>query len=214
MLNLTTLANKVTLANYGTYIVTDLIKRDYQADIAASYPEKHFKEFSLSQQSGNEQIAGDFKFKFEFFTLQNTEQKFLKEMGFTATWIQFLQMLTSKEYSQQLGKAVGIDLEDTTSLIEFARYRPGDWLDAHYDKQSHKVLTQMFYFNMTWNSSWGGYFHVLNPQLIEETVIAIPPLINYSIIVEPKPNAWHRVEKVNSASLQPRVNLVLEFYKK
>lgn len=214
MLNLITLDSKIILEPYGTILITDPIHKQYQSLLANTYPSQHFKEFSLSQQTGNERIDANFTFQFEWFNLQKTDEISLKNMGFDSLWVQLIHFLLSDKYIQQLGEAVGMDLTQAKPLIEFSRYRPGDWLDAHYDKQTHKILTQLFYFNTFWDTRWGGYFHLLHPQVIDKTVLAIPPLINYSVIIKPDPIAWHKVEKVAINALQPRLNLVLEFYEK
>lgn len=94
--------------------------------LAETYPIQHFKEFSLTQQTGNEKIDADFQFQLEFFNLQKTDKDSLKALGFNTLWIQFIHLLLSKEYLQQLGQIANLDLTHTKSLIEFSRYRPGE----------------------------------------------------------------------------------------
>ncbi len=210
MINLSALKNRVEVIPYDTYIVTDLLNSECQQEMSTHYPTNHFKEFTL--QKGNESVDENFQFKFEFFSLEHNHLLYLQKMGFNPQWTDFINFITSSKYRECLSDIVNLNLNNTNYKIEFTRYKEGDFLDAHYDKQSKKILTQLFYFNTYWKTSWGGYFHILNPHDIDQTVIAIPPLTNYSVLIKSSINAWHKVSQIHPKAEQARVNMVLEFY--
>jgi Rps23 Pro-64 3,4-dihydroxylase Tpa1-like proline 4-hydroxylase len=210
MLTLCALSNKVNVFSEDTFLITNLIPLDKQQQIAKAYPCIPFKNFSL--QKGNENVEKTFGYQFEFFSLEQMDKPYLAEMGWNSLFIDFIHQLVASPYIEALSDTIAMDLTNKKCMIEFTRYRAGDWLDAHYDKQTNKILTQLFYFNTNWHTSWGGYFEVLHPADITQTILSVPPLINYSLIVKPTANAWHKVTQVHSSALQDRVNMVLEFY--
>lgn len=211
MINLIALKNRIEIIPYDTYIVTNMLDMEHQEALILHFPSHHFREFTL--QAGNETVDKNFKFKFEFLCLEQTHPDYLQKLGFNQLWLDLISNITSSSYKENLGNATNSDLSNSSCKIEFTRYRPGDSLDAHYDKQTGKILTQLFYFNNDWNSTWGGYLHVLNSTNINQTVFAVPPLSNYSVLIKPTQNAWHKVGQVSPKAEQTRISMALEFYK-
>lgn len=209
MINFNALKYAIPILNNSNLLVTDLINPAFHNAITTQYPDFIYSTFS---NEVGEYATNKLTFKFE--SSKSISNNNLLNIPFSQIWSKFLRTITAREYIRQLSDTVKINLKNKKWVIEFSRYQPGHWLDAHFDQQSQKVLTQLFYFNQVWDTGWGGYLHILDPQEICSTVLAIPPMINYSVIIKPKNDAWHRVEIIKPHVRSARLTMVLQFYEK
>ena len=208
LLNLSALAHAIPIFSKSNYLITDLISPNYQGELISQFPSIPFFEMKkdVSHTDTSRLLT------FQFLTTHPINKKNLSPVAFSPTWYRFIQNLTQDEYIFWLSKLVGIDLTSTHWQLEFACYRNGHWLDAHYDQQKNKILTQLFYFNYYWDITWGGHLHILHPQNTSLSLLTIAPTINYSVITLAKKDAWHKVGKVQDHAKQPRLVMGLQFY--
>lgn len=128
-------------------------------------------------------------------------------------WTELARELNSLEYREALGSLVDEDIRALEMDAIFWQYDKGCWLDSHVDKYE-KLVTQIFYFNDSWEETWGGHLLILNSNDIKDIHKKITSNINSSAVIYRSDNSWHAVEEVDSTAQEPRKSLQVIFHKK
>jgi Rps23 Pro-64 3,4-dihydroxylase Tpa1-like proline 4-hydroxylase len=208
MINLTALKYAVPIISRNTLVITDLIHANFQQKLISQFPRLSFYESKRDKSHLN--IDPSFTYK-HLITEAITEVNLAGTM-LSHVWRKFIATIIDYPYREKLGEIINADITKARWAIELAQYRKGDWLSEHYDQQKDKIATQLFYFNQYWDTTWGGYFHILHPEDHDISVLTIPPTINYSIITLTNPDAWHKVGKMQTHAIEPRLVMALQFY--
>ncbi len=127
-------------------------------------------------------------------------------------WLELISNLVSNTYIQQLSQLIKQELSQCNIEINCWKYGHGCWLSSHTDKPE-KIASQLFYFNETWDKSWGGAFRVLNDNDINNYHSEIFPGLGNSIILVRSDNSWHGVSKQLGPKNTYRRVLQLIFWK-
>lgn len=131
--------------------------------------------------------------------------------GMSEIWVQFISSLISPEYIGRLSNHLNHDLRPYGIELNFWQYENGGWLSPHTDKVE-KVVSQLFYFNESWDRNWGGSFRVLNSNDINDCHTEIFPGQGNSIILIRSDNSWHAVTEQSSPDEISRRVLQLIFW--
>lgn len=121
-------------------------------------------------------------------------------------WHDLVEILRSKEYTMVMSEFTGYDLSTLSLEIAFWQYGPQCWLSPHCDKPN-KVVTQLFYFNDTWEVNWGGTLRILNSKDVEDIATEIVPLWKNSAVLVRSDASWHAVTRVDPSVSRNRHSL-------
>ncbi len=99
---------------------------------------------------------------------------------------------------------------DDLIYIYFFRYDRGNFVGPHPDAPSIRMV-QMFYFNLEWESNWGGCYRILKNHHAESVSQEISPRLNTSLISVTSDSSWHCVTPVTSNAKQSRQALKVAF---
>ena len=139
------------------------------------------------------------------------ENAFVIRNGLSESWAVLLSELLSDEYRTILAQHINKNLNSCHIEINCWQYLCGCWLSPHTDKPG-KVVSQLFYFNDTWDSRWGGGFRVLNSSDNNDMVEEIFPDVNTSIVLTRSDQSWHSVEPLTCPERVRRKLLQIIFW--
>jgi hypothetical protein len=203
--NLQTLQNSLIFPQNDIFILSNFLSKNLVLQLAEQYPTLGFQQHIT--QNHNADISN---IELEYINCgsvkQISEQTLLQPI-----WQHFFAELFQSDYLNQLSDLTNINLRNKFCRLEFIRFKPAFLIDAHYDKEPHKVLTHVFYLNPVWKNAWGGLFHLLNPDNNQETIFQIPPINCFSVLIKASTKAWHKVEVLRDNALT-RITFQLEFY--
>jgi SM-20-related protein len=127
-------------------------------------------------------------------------------------WRQLAEDLLSIEYRNAMSDLTRVQLSHLPIEANVFHYGRKAWLGPHVDLLD-KVVTQIFYFNETWDDQDGGCLTILRDNDAAQTVKVIPPLIGNSVVVVRSDNSWHAVSRVHNKSRHSRRSLTVTFYR-
>lgn len=113
---------------------------------------------------------------------------------FSDPWQAFLAQLVSIEYRHQLETELNLDLSHCDIELNLWKYKHGCYLAPHLDKDN-KFLTQLFYFNESWDPSWGGALRLLNSDKLDDVGVELFPDTTSSVVFQQSHLSWHAVTK-------------------
>lgn len=130
----------------------------------------------------------------------------------SAVWRRLAASLVSSEYRAALGRFTGIDLSAASMEANVFHYGPGAWLGPHLDLKD-KLVTHVFYFNVTWDEADGGCLTILRSKDIADAVRIIAPVVGNSVVIVRSDRSWHAVSRVRSACARSRRSMTVTFYR-
>ena len=190
---------------YHWAAINNLFNADDAARLAATYPCDHFK---LVAAYGSER-------HWEY------EARALIGMGadviafpddLSDAWRALASDLLSPEYRAAMTALTGCDLTHAPMEANVFHYGPGNSLSAHRDLPE-KLVTQVLYFNPSWNRANGGCLQILRSPDPADLVAEIPPIIGYSSVVVRSENSWHAVSRVADHAATSRRSVTVTFYR-
>lgn len=128
-------------------------------------------------------------------------------------WFKLANTLLSTDYQDAVSQRIGVDLKNAYINIGFYKFEKGDAVSPHIDNDD-KILTQVFYFNQRWNSSWGGYFKMLGSNNDNDILFSVPPLSIFSAFIVRCESAWHMVSPIEPNAEECRLSMQLEFIRR
>lgn len=184
------------------FIVTNPLHTIAHEQLILNYPKEDFFK---------EQIGIDTKqYKFCVHNLVENDVYSKTSINQPNTlWSKLICELLSNKYTQTLSSLINIDLNEKKRSIGLYKFKSNMYVSKHLDKE-RKILTQLFYFNNTWQSNYGGEFNIYNHE-DSRPLISIPPIALYSIVIIRTTNSWHSVCPINTEQFT-RNTLQVEYW--
>lgn len=127
-------------------------------------------------------------------------------------WRSLYDELVAPSYRRVIGEMLEIDLTDSQLELRLSAYPPSGWLSPHTDRDD-KLVSQIYYFNRTWDAAWGGTFNVLEASDAGVPSASIAPLLGMSVLFVRSDSSWHSVSPVHPDTDQVRKTLLVHFTK-
>ncbi|HEV1285238.1 MAG TPA: 2OG-Fe(II) oxygenase [Bryobacteraceae bacterium] len=186
-------------------VIRDLFHPADAHALATTYPCDHFR---LVAASGGEK---DYRY----------EARPLIAMGancisyadnLSDAWRALATDLLSPEYRAAVGTLTQCDLTQTPIEVNVFHYGAGGSLGPHRDLPE-KLVTQVLYFNTSWNTANGGCLNILGSADPGDVVAEIPPISGTSSVLVRSENSWHAVSRVADDSGSSRRSVTVTFYR-
>lgn len=213
MFNLTQIKANKTYPDFEGFIINNLIEPFQLNQLVKTYPADDFLQIpqnglAYSYETDAKNLA--YLCNWRYIGPTNKNNKKLQQLA--PCWQNFCLQINSSEYIASMSQLTGIDLMNKQPIVEFCTYDKNHFLEAHYDNENKKVLTQLFYFNEKWQESWGGYLNLLDSRDKTKILESIPPLANRSVILKCSEQAWHEVTQVSPQAKASRKTMQVEWY--
>jgi hypothetical protein len=190
---------------YRWAAIANLFNPDDAARLAATYPCDHFKLVAG--------YGGEKDYEYEARALIGMgEDAIAFPDDLSDAWRALASDLLSLEYRAAMTALTGCDLMQAPMEANVFHYGPGHSLGAHRDLPE-KLVTQVLYFNRSWNSANGGCLRILRSHNAEDLVAEIPPIVGYSSVIVRSENSWHAVSRVADESASSRRSVTVTFYR-
>lgn len=197
--------HKLETEPYHWARIDDLFSPSDAAALASTYPLDHFK---LVSGRGGEK---DYEYEARaLIRMGATKASYPEELS--EAWKGFAADLLSPEYRQAMSRLTGCDLTTAPLEVNVFHYGPGSSLGAHPDL-SDKVVTNVFYFNESWNPDDGGCLSILRSADDKDVAAVIPPLVGTAAVLVRSDNSWHAVAPVVNGSRLSRRSVTVTFYR-
>lgn len=128
----------------------------------------------------------------------------------TSSWINFLDLISSRDYRIYCSKLFGAELINCHPEITIRKYQHEDYISAHTDRDC-VYATQLIFLNTQWNETWGGLLHFMTDA--QNDYCQFIPHFSSSILFLRTDSSWHRVSKVVQPGVE-RIALQIAFWKK
>jgi len=189
---------------YRWAAITNLFNPDDAARLAATYPCDHFKLVAG--------YGGEKDYEYEARALIGMGEDVIAfPDDLSDAWRALAGDLLSPEYRAAMTALTGCDLMQAPMEANVFHYGPGHSLGAHRDLPE-KLVTQVLYFNRSWNNANGGCLRILRSHDADDLVAEIPPIVGYSSVIVRSENSWHAVSRVASDSASSRRSVTVTFY--
>jgi hypothetical protein len=131
----------------------------------------------------------------------------LSEYAFPDIWCRLFNGLRAPGYRKRMAQFLG---QKPARQLELRLVRHGveDWLSPHTDNPD-KLFTHVFYFNMHWQESNGGWFEALYAPDPDAVALRVLPRLGTSIVLCPSDTSWHQVRPVTGTAQTFRHSLVV-----
>jgi hypothetical protein len=190
---------------YRWAAINNLFNADDAARLAATYPCDHFK---LVAAYGSER-----QWEYEARALIGMGANVISfPDDLSDAWRALAGDLLSPEYRAAMTDLTGCDLTHAPMEANVFHYGPGNSLSAHRDLPE-KLVTQVLYFNRSWDRANGGCLQILRSSDPADVVAEIPPIVGYSSVVVRSENSWHAVSRVANDSATSRRSVTVTFYR-
>ena len=126
-------------------------------------------------------------------------------------WRQLALDLLSPAYRQAIARLTARDLSALPMEVNVFHYGPGAWLGPHVDLKE-KILTQIFYFNDSWDEKDGGSLSILRSAKLTDSVASVMPIVGNSVVLVRSERSWHTVAPVAKGCRRSRRSLTVTFY--
>jgi len=189
MLNLQRIAEKKMESKpYQWAFIDQLFSPENAAQLAATFPRDKFKK-----------VAGyDGEKGFEYMSRSLIHMGAAVPSypeGLSPAWLALANDLLSPEYHAAISKITGCKLNAAVLEVNVLHYGSGAWLGPHLDLKA-KLVTQVLYFNESWNPKDGGCLNILNSSDPSDVVAEIPPIVGNSSLLVRSKKSWHCVSRV------------------
>jgi len=173
--------------------------------LARTFPEDHFKRLA--------DYDGQKPFEYEVRCLIRLGETAASRANLLSpTWRALANDFLSPAYRAAMSSLTGLDLSTTPLEVNVFHYPPGGLHGAHPD-HANKVVTQLMYFNETWNQEDGGCLTVLRSSSTDDVANTVSPLVGNSAVLVRSDNSWHAVSPVAKGCHISRRSLTATFYR-
>jgi Rps23 Pro-64 3,4-dihydroxylase Tpa1-like proline 4-hydroxylase len=171
-------------------MVDQLFAHADAAALADTFPRDHFKKvMGYDGEKGYEYAARS------LVHMGATQPSFADALS--DSWRRLAEDLLSAEYRAALTRLTGTDLTRAPMEINVVHYGAGAWLGPHLDLRE-KIVTQVFYFNTSWNVDDGGCLNILRSSTPTDIAATIAPIVGNSVVLVRSDKSWHTVSRVAS----------------
>lgn len=173
--------------------------------LARTFPEDHFKRLA--------DYDGEKPFEYEVRSLiRMGERSASRARLLSPAWRALVNDFLSPAYRAAMSSLTGLDLRTTPLEVNLFHYPPGGLHGAHPDHRN-KIVTQLMYFNETWNDEDGGCLTVLRSSDTHDIAGTVSPLVGNSAVLIRSDNSWHAVSPVATHCHTSRRSLTATFYR-
>jgi SM-20-related protein len=198
-------SQRLTTEPYEWALVSNLFSSGDGAALAESYPRDHFKTVRG--------YGGEKDYEYEARSLIHMgSQRTSHEAQLSAAWLAFAEDLKTPAYRSALTQLTGVDLRTLPMEANVFHYGPRSLLGPHTDL-ADKVLTQVIYFNQTWDPTDGGCLHILRSSSMSDVAAIVPPLVGTSAVLVRSKRSWHAVSRVAHDCGGTRKSMTVTFYR-
>lgn len=190
---------------YEWLFVTSLFQQADARDLAETFPRDHFKTVKGYDGEKGYEYEARALIHMGASTAAHAED-------LSPAWRALAGDLLSPNYRAAISRLTGRDFSANAIEANLFHYGPGAWLGPHVDLND-KLLTQIFYFNDSWDEENGGNLTILRSGKITDTKATVLPVIGNSVVVVRSENSWHAVTPVAKHCRQSRRSLALTFYR-
>ena len=110
-------------------------------------------------------------------------------------------------YRESCERAIGASLEGASLEVSAWRWGVDAELGAHLDIP-RKIVSQVLYFNDTWDPAWGGCLRILRSADHEDVAAELPPLLGSASLIVRSDSSWHAVPRVRREAAGERLSVV------
>jgi len=204
-INVTTVAEGTPLAPFDGWLLSDVVVENHHEALCQSFPDRGFAILDVRPSSPASEYLGG---SLEVLPLVSPAAEFADP------WKGMIAEIQSADYDRAIEGLVGQSLQQTTKRLRLMRYTRGAYLDTHFDNQRNKILTQIFYFNRSWNQEWGGCLELLlGPPASNPNVLKVLPVISNSPIIQSTEKAFHRVSRICAENAPTRNTMLVEWFR-
>jgi SM-20-related protein len=190
---------------YRWAIVEGLYTPADAAALAKTFPRDHFKRLA--------DYGGEKDFEYESRELIGMGASSISRVAaLSDAWRAIASDLLSREYRAAMSALTGIDLSEALLEVNVFHYPPGGSLGPHPDL-SDKLVTNVLYFNESWNDAAGGCLAILGSSDPGDVVATVSPIVGNSAILVRSDNSWHAVTPVDKRCRSSRRSLTATFYR-
>jgi hypothetical protein len=122
-------------------------------------------------------------------------------------WRDLVQGFLSPAYRESCERALGASLEGAPLEVSAWRWGPSSELGPHVDIP-RKIVSQVLYFNETWDPAWGGCLRILRSAGEEDVAEELPPLLGSASLIVRTDSSWHAVPRVSREAAGERLSVV------
>lgn len=189
---------------YPWAFVDQLFSPAHAADLAATFPCDKFKKVA-----GYDGEKGYEYFSRSLIHMNAAEPSHVE--GLSQSWRELAYDLLSPAYRQAMSQLTGRDLSEAPLEVNAIHYGPNCWLGPHVDLKE-KIVTQILYFNDTWDREDGGYLEILGSKDPSAVVAEAMPLVGNSAVLVRSDNSWHAVARIAKGCQLSRRSLNVIFH--
>ena len=172
--------------------------------LAATFPRDHFKRHS--------HYGGDKDSEYEARALVGMgEHRISRPETLSPAWQALANDFLTPAYRAALSSLTGINLSDALLEVNVFHYPPGGLLGAHADL-TDKIVTQVLYFNRSWNDEDGGCLTILRSSDPADIARTVSPVVGNSAVLVRSDDSWHAVSPVVKSCRRSRCSLTATFY--
>lgn len=185
--------------------VNNLFLPQDAAALAASFPCDNFKTVTG--------YGGEKDYEYEARELIAMGAKTISHAEkLSAEWLSLARDFLSPQYRDAMSLLTGCDLTTVPIEANVFHYGPGACLGPHLDL-SDKLVTQVIYFNQSWDREDGGCLTILRSADATDLSAEILPIVGNSAVLVRSENSWHAVSRVRNNCQSSRRSLTLTFYR-
>lgn len=189
---------------YRWAVIDDLFSPRAANALAATFPHNRFKRLS--------HYGGDKDSEYEARALIGLgEQSISRPEKLSSAWRALANDFLSPAYRAAMSSLTGLDLTAAPLEVNVFHYPPGGLLGAHSDLRD-KIVTQVLYFNRSWNDDDGGCLTILRSSDPGDIVTTVSPVVGNSAVLVRSDDSWHAVSPVVKSCRRSRRSLTATFY--
>jgi SM-20-related protein len=173
---------------------------DAAAELRVSFPESGF--WRLRQHDGEKFM--DFRLR---CLVPLGGKRAVEPDALSPAWAVLVEELLSDEYREAWAALLGQSLDDHELELSAWRWGTAAQLGPHVDL-ARKLVSQVFYFNESWDSSWGGCLNILSSDDPADVRAELPPALGSASLLVRSDSSWHSVPRVNGGAAEERLSLI------
>jgi SM-20-related protein len=175
------------------------------AALAATFPDDHFKR--LQDYDGEKDFAYEIR-----CLIRMGERSISRAKRLSPAWQALANDFFSPAYRVAMSALIGVDLSSAPLEVNVFHYPPGGSHGPHPDHRN-KIVTQLMYFNESWNDDDGGCLTILRSSDPGDIARTVSPLVGNSAVLLRSDHSWHAVSPVAKSCGLSRRSLTATFYR-
>lgn len=203
MINFDNIKNSILVKKPFKYtIINNCFPTEFLNEVLENIPHENY--FRSIRNEGNDKTYN----VINNILVKLGENSYNKENNLSQNLINFLNIITSKDYISAISNLLENNLTECFMEVTLKKYTYQDFISPHTDTEK-VTATHMIFLNQTWEHSWGGELCLMNNP--NDTFLNLPPLNTYSLAFVRSPASWHSVNQILNKQAQ-RVVIQVAFW--